>query len=166
MFLNKIQRIINNNKKIIENFSYLSILQILNLALPLITYPYLIKVLGADLYGMIIYSQVIISYFSIIINYGFEASATKDISVNRRNKIKISNIVSSVLEIKLFLWLISFIILLILIYLLPSFSNNKILYLFTFTLTFNEFLFPVWYFQGMEKMKFITLINGSVKVLF
>ncbi|MDR1879776.1 MAG: oligosaccharide flippase family protein [Tannerellaceae bacterium] len=151
------------NKKIIENFSYLSMLQIFNMLLPFITYPYLIRVLGTELYGSIVFVQAVIAYFSIIINYGFEASATKDISVHRDNKAKIAEIVSSAYIIKGALWLALLLILLASVNVFPGFRAYKLLYLFTFLATFYELLFPVWYFQGLEKMRYITLINLLVK---
>jgi PST family polysaccharide transporter len=134
--------------------------------LPLITYPYLIRILGTELYGMVVFAQVIISYCSIIINYGFEATATKDISIYHENKTKISEIVSSVYIIKGVFWLILLLILLIVICIFPHFQKYKLLYIFTFSITFNEFLFPIWYFQGLEKMKYITFINLFVRIIF
>jgi PST family polysaccharide transporter len=163
---NNIKGSIIKNKKIIENFSYLTLLQIFNMLLPLITYPYLIRVLGAEVYGTVVFAQAIVSYFSIIINFGFNISATKDIAQNQNNKQKISEITSSVLMIQFILWLFCLISMLIMINLITSFNTNKLLYLFTFGVTLNELLFPVWYFQGIEKMKFITYINLIVRILF
>jgi PST family polysaccharide transporter len=162
----KIKSIITRNKKIAENFSYLSILQIFNLLLPLITYPYLIRVLGFELYGTIVFAQAIIAYFSVIVNFGFNISATKDIAQNQKNRSKKSEIISSVLTIQFLLWLLSLSVVFIITNAIPFMKKDKLLYIFTFGITFNELLFPVWYFQGIEKMKFITQINLIIKVLF
>jgi PST family polysaccharide transporter len=134
--------------------------------LPLITYPYIMRVLGAELYGTIIFAQAIIAYCSIIINFGFEATATKDISVYQHDKVRISEIVSSAYIIKGILWLMLFVILSVTICVFPYFRTYKLLYLFTFFITFNEFLFPVWYFQALEKMKYITYINLFTRSVF
>lgn len=155
-----------NNKQLVQNFSYLSFIQVFGIAFPLITYPYLLKILGSELYGSLVFSQVVISYFSIIINFGFEASATKEISIYRFNKEKLSEIISSVLIIKFCLWLFSLFLLLFLLYNFDNYFDNKLLYLFSFLITFNDLLFPVWYFQGTEKMKFITIINLFVRCIF
>ena len=56
-------------KTLIENFGYLTLLQICNLLIPLVTYPYLINTLGKNLYGVIIYSQAIVSYLAIFVNW-------------------------------------------------------------------------------------------------
>ena len=75
--MNKIKSIISNNKALIENFSYLSVFQILNLAFPLFTYPYLIRILGVSIYGKIVFAQAIIGYLVILISFGFNISAKK-----------------------------------------------------------------------------------------
>ncbi|WP_419213228.1 oligosaccharide flippase family protein [Maribacter sp. X9] len=160
------KEILYRNRRIIENFSYLSILQIFNLILPLITYPYLIRVLGKESFGGIVFAQAIISYLAIIVGYGFNISATKNISINKNNKKIISEIVSSVLIIKAVLFLISLIILYILLKIFNSFELNQSLFYFTMYLCLNELIFPVWYFQGLEKMKFTTLFNLVSRLIF
>lgn len=86
--IRKFSEYIYKYKTLVENFGYLTLLQICNLLIPLITYPYLINTLGKDLYGVIIYSQAIVSYLSIFVNWGFNISATKSISINRDNPKK------------------------------------------------------------------------------
>lgn len=164
--LDKIKHAIVNHKVLIQNFSYLSALQVFNMLLPLITYPYLIRVLGADLYGLVIFANVTATYFTILIDFGLKLSATKEISIHKNDKNKLNEIISSVLILKVGLWLISLFILVCLIWLIPSLRNHKLLYLFSFTICFNEFLFPRWYFQGIERMKYITLINLVSRIIF
>lgn len=154
------------NKKLIQNFSYLSILQIFNLVLPLITYPYLIRVLGVETYGLIVYAQAIIGYLLILVGFGFNVSATNDISVYRDDETKLSEIVSSVLIIKFILLVISVILLVIIIELIPLTNNYKILFYLTLWLCLYELIFPVWYFQGIEKMQYITIITLVSRVFF
>lgn len=164
--ISNIKEKIQRQKTLIHNFSYLSALQLFNMLLPLITYPYLIRVLGAEQYGFVIYAQVISTYLGILIDFGFSLSSTKDISIHRDDKKKLSEIVSSVFIIKLILWLVSFGLLFIMVILIPAFKSEKLLFLFSFGLCFNEFLFPQWYFQGIERMKYITIINLIARIFF
>lgn len=164
--LQKIGSIKNNNKKVIENFSYLSLIQVFNLVLPLVIYPYLIRVLGKDLYGTVIFAQTIATYFSIFINFGFNISGAKEIAVNREDLKKSSEIFSSILTIKSIFWIVSILLLIFSLLLLQVGREDIILYIFSFLICINDVLFPQWFFQGIEKMKYNTIINLVIKVLF
>ena len=153
------------NRILIENFSFLSILHITNLILFLITIPYLFRVLGSRLYGLIVFAQALVVYFSIFINFGFNLTATRDISVNRNNPVKISEIVSSVLTLKIILYGISLFLMYLFTVFIPYLKEHRNLFLFSMLFCLNEALFPVWYFMGIEKMKYITFINASTRVI-
>jgi len=154
------------HKVLVQNFSYLSALQIINILLPLITYPYLIRVLGKETYGLVIFAQAIIGYLLILVSFGFNISATKEISVHRNNKERISEIVSSVLTIKVILFLLALGILYIILLFIPQGRNYHALFYLTMWMCFYEAIFPGWYFQGIEKMKYITFITLISRLSF
>lgn len=153
-------------KRLTGNFFSLSILQALNYILPLITLPYLVRVLGPEKYGLISFAQAFIAYFTILTDYGFRLSATREISIHRDDKEKISEIFSSVMTIKFFLGMLSFIILVVILAFVPRFGNDWLIYIFTFGTVLGNICFPVWFFQGMESMKWITILNVISKVIF
>ena len=62
---------LSRNKTVLANFSYLSLLQVFTILFPLLTYPYLLRVIGLELYGVIVFAQTIINYVSLVINFGF-----------------------------------------------------------------------------------------------
>lgn len=70
---------------LIRNFSYLSLLQVFNLILPLIVYPYLIRVLGKETYGLVVFAQSLVFYLVILVGFGFNISATKEVSIHRND---------------------------------------------------------------------------------
>jgi len=153
-------------KRLFENFASLFTLQGLNYILPLITFPYLVRVLGPDKYGLIAFAGAFIGYFNIITDYGFNLSATRDVAVNRDDKAKLSEIFSSVMIIKIVFMILSFIILCIVVFSFEKFSHNWIIYIFAFGVVLGNVLFPVWFFQGMERMKYITFLNIISKTVF
>lgn len=154
------------NATLIKNFSYLTILQIFNMLIPLITYPYLVNVLGKEKFGIVVFAQAIVSYFVIIIGFGFNISATKEISKNRGNKNKLSEIVSSIFIIKSILFLLCFFLFISLLFLLPESKGYESLFLFSLWACFYDVIFPIWYFEGIEQMKYITFITLISKFIF
>lgn len=129
--------------------------------MPFVALPYLISTVGPDKYGLVVFAQAVISYFVIIVNFGLDVSAVKNVSINRNNNEKLSEVVSSVLLIKLCLFFFSFFILLLLLLCVKQFRANYLLFLLSFMSCLSEILFPAWFYQGIEKMKYITLIRFS-----
>jgi O-antigen/teichoic acid export membrane protein len=160
------KEIVIKYKLLVQNFSYISVFQIFNLLIPIITYPYLIRVIGKDTYGLVVFAQAIIGYLVLLVSYGFNISATKEISVHRGDPSKVSEIVSSVLIIKFALLVASCLILSLLILIVPQINTNKSLYFLSLWACVYEMMFPSWYFQGIEQMKFITYINLISRMIF
>lgn len=148
-------------KTLFANFTYLSILEIIGLLLPLISYPYVIRTVGADNYGVVVFCQAIIAYVVIIINFGYNVSATRKISENRTNVFKIRVIYSSIVYQKLLIFAICLVSgLFVLIFLKYDYS---VILLGFIGLCIQEVFFPTWLFQGLERMKFITIITFVAK---
>lgn len=155
---------LKHHKKIIENFSYLSVLQILSMITPLVTYPYLVKTLGEVIYGTVVFAQAVVTYFNILVVFGFNFTAARDVSQYRDDTKKLSEIVSAVTIIKTLFLIVS--LLLISGYMLYISQIDYNLYYLSFWICLNEILFPSWFFQGKEEMKYITFINLGIRLLF
>jgi PST family polysaccharide transporter len=162
----KIAKIINSEEKKIlaGNFFSLSVLQFANYVLPLITIPYLVRVLGPERFGLIAFAQAFVNYFVLLTDFGFNLSATQEISAHRNDQRKISTIFSSVILIKMGLLGISAIILTLLLISIPKFGSDWIIYAVCFLMVIGQVLFPLWLFQGLEKMKYITILNLAMKI--
>ncbi len=153
------------DKVFIKNFLSLAAVQGVNYLLPLMTLPYLVRVLGVDNFGIFSFATAIVAFFAVITDYGFNFSATREISVNKFNKTEITKIYSSVMTLKIILMLLSFLILCIMVFFIPKFNDNLLIYLLCYGVVLGQVLFPVWFFQGMEQMQFITVVNVFSKIL-
>lgn len=152
--------------KLVSNFFYLSLLQVANAVLPFLVIPHLVQVIGFDKVGIVFMAQALMTYLTIVTDYGFNLTATKFISINRDSKTKLEFIYNAVISTKLFLIGIAFIILLLLIYFVPLFSGEKMLFLLSFSIVLGNTFFPAWFFQGIEEMKYISLMNFLSKIFF
>ncbi|WP_207784549.1 oligosaccharide flippase family protein [Marinifilum breve] len=164
--LKKLKDIYLKNKVIFENFSFITLLQIFLMIIPLITYPYLIRVLGSELYGIVITAQIVASYCSVIVDFGFKSVSARHVSIYRDDRQMLSEIMSSILVTRLILWGGAFVIFLGVIYGVDSYRQHFWLFLFSYGLTFNELLFPQFFFQGIERMKSIVVINILIRSIF
>ncbi len=170
--LNKIKALKNrvsankDGKALASNFGYLMIMQVTGYIFPLLTIPYLARVIGVEGFGKIAFATAIIIWFQTITDWGFNYTATRDVARNRGNLEKVSEIFSNVLWAKSLLALVSFIILFILTESIPYLKENQILLFITFMLVPAKILFADWFFQAIEKMKFITIFNLISKAIF
>ncbi|NPA55982.1 MAG: oligosaccharide flippase family protein [Epsilonproteobacteria bacterium] len=153
------------HKKLISNFSYLLILEIANYIIPFVAMTYIIRIIGVDNYGLINFSYVVISYFGLFIDYGFKMIIIKDISFYRNSTQKVSLLFSKMYISKLLLFVVASGIFAILL-LYPKFYIHKEVFIFSYLMIFAQMFFPTWFFQAIEKMKFIVIFDVSIRILY
>lgn len=155
-----------DGKALASNFGYLMIMQITGYIFPLLTIPYLARIIGVEGFGKIAFAAAIIVWFQTITDWGFSYTATRDIARNREDLNRVSEIFSNVFWAKSLLASISFIILFIITEFIPYLKENQILLFITFMLVPAKILFADWFFQAIEKMKFITIFDLISKAVF
>lgn len=159
-------KLFRSNRLLLENIFSLGALQFLNYLFPLITFPYLVRVLGVEKFGLVSFAAAFISYFVLITDYGFNLSAVREISIHRNDKQRLSKIISSVYAVKILLFVISILIFTILLFSFQRFSKESELYIASFIFTFGSLIMPTYYFQGIENTKSIALVTFIVKLIW
>lgn len=160
------KRLTGEAKVVASNFSWLLLLQIAGYIFPLITLPYLAGVVGVDGIGKIAFASSIIIWIQTFADWGFNFTATRDVARSRGDISEVSFIFSNVLWARCILTIIGFLILLILIFLVPSFQENSNVILVTFLMIPGHVCYPDWFFQAIEKMKYTTILNLLSKLFF
>lgn len=163
--LEKLKKQINENKQVVENILSLSVLNVINYVFPIVIIPYLIYTLGAEKYGIYAFVFSIYQYLLLIVNYGFMFSATKLVSIHRNELEKVSKIFWSVLAVRLLLSFSCSVLVLLSVAFIDIIQNEKSIYLYGIGLLFGTALTPLFLFQGLEKMKYVTIINAIPKLL-
>ncbi|MFB9055254.1 oligosaccharide flippase family protein [Mariniflexile ostreae] len=153
-------------KNLRNNFLSLLTLRAGNYVIPLLTLPYLIKVLGVEKFGLIAFAEMIIMYFKSIVDYGFDLTGTRSISENRKNKDSINKLINTIFGVKLILFIFCFLLLLIIIFIFPTLNDISLLLIYSYGIVLGNALLPIWFYQGMEKMKYITIINFISKIAY
>jgi len=100
------------------------------------------------------------------ISYGFDLSGTQLISRNSEKRNKLIQIFSSILIVKFLLAILAFSLICFLVLFIEKFHAHWEIFLLTSLLMFSDVIFPIWFFQGMEKMKLITYLRISYKGSF
>ena len=148
------------------NFAYLSLLQIASYIFPLISIPYLARVLGVDGLGKISFAAAVIVWIQTIADWGFDMTGARNVAQSRDDKEKVSKIFSDIFWARIFLMLCSLIILILLLIVVPKFRENYVIILFTFLYIPGHILFPAWFFLGLERVKYSTILNVISKLIF
>jgi polysaccharide transporter, PST family len=156
---------VSDRKRLIENIGSLAVLNGSTYLLPLVTFPYLVRVLGPEKFGLIAFAQGFVQIFVVLTNYGFDITATQKISVYRDEPREISKIFNAVMGARLSLLLLSFAVMATIVLLLPRFRSDWAIYMIAFLFVVGDVLFPVWFFQGMERMKYITVLAITGKIV-
>ena len=150
---------------VVRNALSLYGIQAANYILPWFTFPYIFRVLGPEKFGAIAFAASLISYFTAVTEYGFNLTATREVSIHRDDPVKLSQIFSATLYAKALLMTGSFIVLTAIVYAVPRFRADAALFFISFLAIVANLVFPVWLFQGIEKMENITYREVGARLI-
>ncbi|MFA0062723.1 flippase [Vibrio breoganii] len=147
-----------------SNVFSLIILQGSNYLIPLLTLPYLTRVLGVEQYGVFGLTLAIAQYFVLFTDYGFNLTATKKIAQNQKDNNYISKVFWNTLLAKIFLCIISITAMLVISRLFNESITVDKLWLASLMVV-GAALTPVWFFQGIEELSKVTLFSVTAKLM-
>ena len=133
--------------------------------IPLIVLPYLVRVLGMEMFGLVAFSQSVAQYFTNLTDYGFNFSATRAIAQQHDDHAAISRIFCTVYLIKLILAMLGVVVLVLVFAFASTIRKEWPFFCIAYLGVAGNVLFPTWYYQGIERMRFISAIVGFTRVV-
>lgn len=156
----------SNRKVLLGNFTSLLILRGFDFILPLLTLPFLVRTIGIENYGLVSFALALALYFGALIQYGFQVTATREVARHREDEDVLSRIYSTTISVSFLFALIGAVIFFTIVMTVPRFRTEALLFIFAYLLVSSQSLFPVWFFQGIEKMRFIAQLTMTGRVLY
>lgn len=148
-----------------KNFLYNSIFTVLNLIFPIITLPYISRIIGADGVGRVNFANSIVNYFLIIASLGIPLYGVREIAKVKNNKEKLSRSFSEIFIINFLSTIVCIISYYTMISTVKYFEGERLLFLtIGITLFLNIFNLD-WFYQGLEEYKYITIRSAVVKLI-
>ena len=151
---------------LVKNVFSLGLVQIANYVFPFITVPIVSRIIGPDKFGVLSFSSSFVTYFTILINFGFDLSATRAIASNRNNVEERNKIFNQVVLAKVLLFLVSIVLFTIALFTVPQLREEKEVAIFSFLLCLSWVITPNWLYQGMQELSRVAIFNMVTKVIF
>ncbi|SAK89644.1 polysaccharide biosynthesis protein [Caballeronia hypogeia] len=141
-----------------KNFTILMTLQVSTYLAPLLTLPWLARVLGPSEYGRLSFGLAFTAYFISITNYSFSLTATPKISINRENRALRSQVFWETILTQMALAMAGLVVLVALTSVVPYLEENRELLLIGYGQAIGAMLIPTWYFQGIEDLGVLSAL--------
>ena len=155
-----------NAKTLTKNFSALAVLQAMRYLIPFIVLPYVTPIIGVTHFGEIAVAYAIALIFQTVVNFSFDFIGARDVARNREDMGKVSEIVSTLLCARIVLYVIAFVLLGGIVLAVPKFREIWLLILISVATAFFSMNVSEWFFQGIEKMEHITIVNVISRVVY
>lgn len=163
--LNKITSILFKNKQF-HKLSVYGFGQLFNLVTPLIVVPYIVNICGEENFGKTAVGMAIAFFLIVFVDYGSDIVGVREISINRDNHANKEKIFLTTYAVKFIILMVVLLIASLCFIYIPYFRKEKILFIFSLSVLVGQFLNPTWFLQGVENVRWITLLNIISKVIY
>lgn len=155
-----------SKRGLVKNVFSLGLVQVANYVFPFISVPIVSRIIGPDKFGVINFAAAFMTYFTLLINFGFDLSATRAIASGRNDLEERNKIFNQVLLAKILLLAVSVVLFLISLYAVPQLREEKAVAVFSFLLCISWVITPNWLYQGMQELSRIAIFNLATKIIF
>ena len=140
--------------------------QLFNLVTPLLVVPYIVSVCGEENFGKTAVGMAIAFFLIVFIDFGSDIIGVREVSVNRDNPELLNKIFTTTYVVKGIILLLVLTVASIIFHSFPYFKSEKIMFTLGLSVLIGQFLNPTWFLQGIENVKWITLLNIVSKCIY
>ena len=152
-----------------QQFQKLSIYgfgQLFNLVTPLLVVPYIVSVCGEENFGKTAVGMAIAFFLIVFIDFGSDIIGVREVAVNRDNPETLNKIFTTTYVVKGIILLLVLTVASIIFLSFHYFKSEKIMFILGLSVLIGQFLNPTWFLQGIENVKWITLLNIVSKCIY
>ena len=139
---------------------------IANSLLPLVTVPYLARVLGPGAWGMVLFAQTVAVWPAMLVEFGFVYSATREVARHAHDPAKLREIVGEVMACKAGLSLLGAATGIAFWFGVPALREQPLFLIGALWLALVQGFSPLWYFQGIQRMSLPAILEVACRVLY
>lgn len=155
-----------SEKRLTRNILSLTLVQIANYGMPLISVPVISRIIGPEKFGVINFAAAFIAYFTLLITYGFDLTATRKIAKDPTNEQNRNTVCSEVFSTQLLLLMLATCLFFILVYTVPRLQIDRKVMIFSFVICISTVFTQNWLFQAMQDLSKVAIFNLVSKILF
>lgn len=164
--MNKIKNIFQKERDVFRNYSFLTLIQVVNILVPLVTTPYIIQVMGAENFGKTVVCQAFLIFPITFCEFGFNVTGSRDVAIQKNDLPALSRTFSEIFGAKTLLIGLSLAFFATILQVIPSFKSEELLYILSLTMLFSGAFDPLWFFIGAEEMRFMAYVNLLNKAVY
>jgi PST family polysaccharide transporter len=155
-----------SKKRLTKNVLSLTLVQVANYLMPIISVPIISRIIGPANFGLITFAVAFVTYFVLLVAYGFDYTATRKISRDPDNAENRNRVFSEVFYTQCILLVVAMVIFVVLLYAVPEVRVNKTIFIFTFLTVIAGLFTQNWLFQAMQDLSKVAIFNLVSKVLY
>jgi PST family polysaccharide transporter len=163
---NTLKKFDSEQKTVAKNYSALMILQGLNYVLPFLIIPFLVQTLELERFGLVMLAQYVMALCVAATDFGFSTTAVREISLLKAGNQDYSSVYFKVFWVRVVLLFAVFLLLCAFVFAIPRFAVEWEVYLLSYGMVVGQTLLADWFFQGIERMRILTMVNAISKILF
>lgn len=152
--------------RVARNAGALGLLQVVNYGAALVVLVHLTRVLGVRTYGVVAFSIGITQVLSVVLDLGFAMSATERVAVHRENRRFVGRLAGAVLLLKLAAFVVGALVVAAYASQTEKYAEYASLFMLSLLPLLGHALQPLWFFQGIERMRYVTIVTGAARLAY